>query len=164
MNIVDKLLNKREKYHAGEIFALWQHLVQRYDIREMTDIFQNYAKDMEFKALLVSGTKILDDEIKVLEDELDNLRVPLPPRPPRSVNTPGNTEILRDQLMFRLIYMGIQNFLTQQTETFLTMQNPGLKDLFQDMTIREMDLVRKMNRYGELKGWLFIPPAYNPQG
>jgi hypothetical protein len=42
---------EQKKVHTGEVFGLWQHLTQRYDIRELTDIFKNFAKDAEFRAL-----------------------------------------------------------------------------------------------------------------
>lgn len=169
MQILESLLGgskttttqQQQKVHTGEVFGLWQHLVQRYDIRELTDIFQNFANDIEFKAILTLGLNALDDEITLLEDEMNKLGIPLPPRPPKSINTPSNTEILRDELMYRIIYWGIQNFLSQHTNTILQMQNPGLRVKFIDMQRKEVDLFTKMGDYGKLKGWIFIPPAYN---
>ena len=58
---------------------------QRYDIRELTDIFQNFAQDLEFKAILSLGLKVLDNEITTMEEEMNRLGIPLPPRPPKSV-------------------------------------------------------------------------------
>lgn len=169
MQILDSLLGgsksatteEQQTVHSGEIFGLWQHLVQRYDIRELTDIFQNFAKDIEFKAMLTVGLSVLDNEITILEDEMDRLGITLPPRPPKSINTPSNTEILRDELMFRIIYWGVQNFLQQHMNTILQIQNKRLKDEFIKMEQKELDLYTKLSKYGKLKGWLFIPPAYS---
>jgi hypothetical protein len=143
------------------VFGLWQHLVQRYDIRELTDIFQNFAQDLEFKAILSLGLKVLDNEITTMEEEMNRLGIPLPPRPPKSINTPINTEILRDELMFRIIYMGIQYFISQHVNTILQMQNPRLRDEFIKIEGTEIDLYTKLTKYGKLKGWLFIPPSYS---
>lgn len=156
----DKTKKQQEKAHAGEIFALWQHLVQRYDIRELTDIFQNFANDIEFKTLLTVGMSTLDNEISILETEMDSFGIPLPPRPPKSINSPSNTEVLRDELMFRVIYMGMQNFVTQQVQTAMQMQNKTLIDIFQKQSKKELELTEKLGAYGKLKGWLFIPPEY----
>lgn len=41
---------------------------------------------------------------------MDTYGIPLPPRPPKSINTPANTEVIRDELIFRLVYMEIQKF------------------------------------------------------
>jgi len=153
---------QQTKIHSGEAFALWQHLVQRYDIYELTDIFQNFANDIEFKAILGLGTKTISDEIIKIENELNKYGVPLPPRPPKSINSPSNTEILRDELMFRIVFMGIQNFISQQTQSMLQMQNPDLVTMFDKFVKNEVSITHKLSSYGKLKGWLFIPPSYNP--
>jgi hypothetical protein len=165
VTVIDSLLGNKsskqhEQVHAGEIFGLWQHLIQRYDVRELTDIFQNFAHDAEFKALLTIGMNILDEEITTLESEMDKFGIPLPPRPPKSINTATNTEILRDELMYRIIYTGLQNFVSLQAQTFLQMQNKTLTKLFQKTLKKELDLVQKFGSYGRLKGWTFIPPEY----
>ncbi|MGI6226431.1 MAG: DUF3231 family protein, partial [Peptococcales bacterium] len=145
-----------------EAFALWQHLTQRYDIFELTEIFQNFANDIEFKAILALGMKTLSDEITQIEKELNKYGIPLPPRPPKSINTPSNTEILRDELMFRIIYMGIQNFVSKQTQSMLQMQHPDLVAMLDKFLKTEISITKKLSGYGKLKGWLFIPPSYNP--
>jgi len=149
--------------HCGEIFQLWQHLVKRYDIRELTDIFQNFAKDTEFKAILSLGLNVLDEEIKELEDEMKRLGIPLPARPPKSINTSSNTEVLRDELMFRIVYTGIQSFLSEQIQSILAMQNKKLRNIFLKMERKEIDMYNKMSVYGKLKGWIYIPPEYGPK-
>lgn len=167
MQIIDALLGtktvaqEQQTVHTGEVFALWQHLVQRYDIRELTDIFQNFAKDTEFKVILTLGLNILNNEISTIENEMNKLGIPLPPRPPKSINTPVNTEILRDELMFRIIFMGIQNFIVQESNTILQLQNERLRDIFIEMGRKEIETYKKMSAYGKLKGWQFTPPAYS---
>ncbi|MFZ7103318.1 MAG: DUF3231 family protein [Peptococcaceae bacterium] len=154
--------SQQTKIHSGEAFALWQHLVQRYDIYELTDIFENFANDFEFRSILGLGTKTLNDEITKIEIELNKYGIPLPPRPPKSINTPSNTEILRDELMFRIVFMGIQNFVSQQTQSMLQMQHPDLVIMFDKFIRNEISITNKLSAYGRLKGWLFIPPSYNP--
>lgn len=166
MQIIDALLGtksvnqEQQAVHAGEVFALWQHLVQRYDIRELTDIFQNFAKDIEFKVILTLGVNMINNEISTLEYEMNKLSIPLPPRPPKSINTPSNTEILRDELMYRIVFSGIQNFVVQQTNSILQMHNERLRDIFIDLGRKEIDIYKKMSSYGTLKGWQSVPPAY----
>ncbi len=149
-----------KKLHTGEVFALWQHLLSRYDIYEMTDIFQNFAYDTEFKAILSLGLGELQKEITEIENKLNKFGIPLPPRPPKSINTPTNTEVLRDELMFRLVYMGIQNFLTQHIRTILDTDNDELLSMFIKFEKMEMNIYLKLKKYAKIKGWLFIPPAY----
>jgi hypothetical protein len=151
---------QQQTIHTGEAFEIWQHLVMRYDVYELTDIFQNFASDLEFKALLAFGINILQGTIDEIEVEMNRLGIPLPPRPPKSINTPANTEILRDELMFRTIYMGIQNFLNEHQRTVLMMKNPKLRDIFMKMQKDEITLYTRVVKYGNLKGWLHVPPEY----
>ena len=120
---------QQESIHTGEAFEIWQHLVMRYDVYELTDIFLNFVSDIEFKALLAYGIGVLQKRIDQIEKEMSRLGIPLPPRPPKSINTPANTEILRDELMFRTIYMGIQNFLNEHQRTVPDDEKRKCKDL-----------------------------------
>ena len=151
---------QQQSIHTGEAFEIWQHLVMRYDVYELTDIFQNFASDTEFKALLAFGLNMLQVNIDVIEKEMSRLGIPLPPRPPKSINTPANTEILRDELMFRTIYMGIQNFLNEHQRTVLMMKNPKMRDIFMKMQREEITLYTRVVAYGNIKGWLHVPPEY----
>lgn len=123
---------------------MWQHFVQRYDIRELTDIYQNFAKDAEFKAVLTLGMKLIDDEIIKIEDLT-------------------NSEIFRDEHMYRTIYTGIQHFVLQQVQSILQMSNPDIREVFIKFAHNELELYVKMDEYGKLKGWQFIRPTYNPK-
>lgn len=74
MQIIDNLLGKASQQanlHSGEVFQLWQHLVHRYDIIELTDIFQNFAKDTDFKVLLSQGLLTLQEEVVKIEDKMN---------------------------------------------------------------------------------------------
>lgn len=168
MEIVDTIfginttpMKLQKQLHCGEVFSLWQHLIRRYDILELTDIFQNFAHDAEFKAILSLGLRVLNEETSQLEEQMNKFGIPLPPRPPKSINSPTNTEILRDELMFRIIYTGIQNFVVQQVNTLISIQFPSLRDIFLKMEKKELDIFIKMSDYGKLKGWVQIPPSYN---
>jgi len=151
---------QQQTIHTGEAFEIWQHLVMRYDVYELTDIFQNFASDNEFKALLAFGLNMLQVNIDKIELEMNRLGIPLPPRPPKSINTPANTEILRDELMYRTIYMGIQNFLNEHQRTVLMMKNPKLRDMFLKMQREEIALYTRVVSYGNMKGWLHVAPEY----
>lgn len=169
-SIIDSLLGtkttaqQQETVNSGEVHALWSALVMRYDVREMNDVFENFANDVEWKAILAMGKKILDREITQLENEMHRLGIPLPPRPPKSINTPGNTEILRDEFMFRITFMGIQTFLDEFMRAVRMMQNERLRGMLIEMFNQELGVYTKMSTYGRLKGWLMIPPAYHPAG
>ena len=166
-SIIDSLLGittsqQQKNINSGEVHALWSALVVRYDIREANDIYENFANDVEWKVILAFGKRILDEEITQIENQMDKLGIALPPRPPKSINTPGNTEVMRDEFMFRTVYAGVQNFLEEHLRGLRMMQNQNLRDMLWAMMKTEMNWYFKLSDYGRLKGWLFIPPEYNP--
>ena len=75
---INSTTDQQTKIHSGEAFTLWQHLAQRYDIFELTDIFENFANDVVFKAILALGLKSLNDEITQIENELNKYGISLP--------------------------------------------------------------------------------------
>jgi len=110
--------------------------------------------------MLTWGLGILKQQIGKIEAEMNRLGIPMPTRPPKSINTPTNTEVLRDELMYRTIYMGVQNFLNEHQRTMLMMKNKRLQSLFLKMQQAEIEMYTKLVSYGTLKGWLQIPPEY----
>lgn len=164
MNISDILNSgqktKAEQLNTGEVFALWEQLVMRYDVYEMTDIFENFANDVDFRAILTMGKEVLKKEISELEKKMNTYEIPLPPSPPKSINTPANTEVLRDEHMFRLAFMGVQNFLTGHIRSILNSNNENLIDMYIKFEKKELDIFKKLKKYGTLKGWQFSTPKY----
>jgi len=97
---------------AGEVHAIWNFLTLRYLYREMTEIFKNYIEDTEF-GMLVTGSihMALDKQIQKTEEILKFYEIILPPSPPKGINTAVNSEALRDEMMYRLLLVGINTFL-----------------------------------------------------
>lgn len=151
---------QQAQVHAGEAFFAWEHLVARYEAQELLDIFQNFASDTEFKALISAILVSLKGDITQIEEELNRLGIPLPSRPPKSINTPANTEVLRDEFMFRIILRQFQSFINEHASTTIVLRNPRLKDLFFKMNQKEINNHSKLAVYGEFKGWSAVPPSY----
>lgn len=146
--------------HSGEAYEMFQHLIVRYDMLELSTIFQNFTNDVDFKTLLTWGLGVLDKEITTIESEMNRLGLPLPKRPPRSINTPTNTEIFRDEAMFRTLDMFIKISLYQLQRTGIIMMDPKLRDMFVKMQNSQTELYTKFITYGRIKGWLPVPPGY----
>lgn len=152
---------KQRALHSGEAYEMFQHLIIRYDMQELVTIFQNFTNDKDFKVLLAWGLGVLDKEINKLESEMNRLGLPLPKRPQRSINTPANTEIFRDEAMFRTLNRFLQISLYQLQRTGITMMDPTLRDIFVKMQNSQTELYTRLINYGRLKGWLPVPPRYN---
>jgi hypothetical protein len=166
--IIDTLLGtkaavqQQQTISAGEAHALSMALTYRYTIRELNDVFENFAHDTEWKVILALGKRTLDAEIAKIEAEMDTLGIPLPARPPKSVNTPGNTEAFRDELMYRTVQMGVENLLDDIMRGLRIFRNRRLRRLFLDFLENELGLYTKLADYGGLKGWITVLPNYNP--
>jgi len=150
---------------AGEVFSLWDMLMTRYDIITKTQIYQNFTHDPDLRALLtigISGT--LEKQATLLENEMNTHRLPLPLRNPKSVNLPSHSEVLDDEFIFRDVFFGIQGFLDYHARIIrsITTNDKFRKELI-DMAVEELYLFDKFVKFGKLKGWLRVPPIYQPQ-
>ena len=145
---------------SGEEFLLWDQLISRYDIIEQTQIYQNFAHDPDFKYLLKKGLEeTLERQVDELEKEMNTFQLPLPNRPPKSVRVTANSGIMDDQMMFRQVFTGIQNFLESHIRTIRAITtNDPLRHTFIIFAKEELDLFENLCKFGKLKGWLLVPP------
>ncbi len=97
-----------EKVATVEIFHLWHHLTFRYDNITSTEIFIKYAFDGDFVITLKAGLQKLKKQVQMLEKELTHFGIPLPNPPGKITYTPRDTEILKDDHMFRTLLDGLQ--------------------------------------------------------
>lgn len=145
---------------TGEAFLLWDHLVTRYDIIQMTQIYQNFVHDPDFRYIIGKGlASTLEKQVDKLEKEMNKFKMALPDRPPKSVNITANSEILEDEFIFKQIFMGIQNFLEDHVRTVRSIvTNDPLRDMFIEFLKEELDIFNNLCKYGKIKGWLQVPP------
>lgn len=106
---------------------------------------------------------ILDQHITVLETLMDKYKLPLPTRPPKNVHTSVNSEVLRDELMFRLIFTGIQNFLDMHIKGIRNLKSDSLREIFMGFLEDEVRAYDDLVKYSKLKGWIQVPPQFNQQ-
>ncbi len=147
-----------------EVSALWDELVSRYNAIEFTQIVQNFAHDVDLKLILSKGLfNTLERQVDKLEAEMNKLKIPLPERPPKSVNTPSTSGILQDRFIFGLLFTGIQSMLKAHIEHIQVITTmDGLRKMLIDFVHEELSLFDKMILYGKLKGWLRNPPKFSP--
>lgn len=152
-----------ERLDLGEVFHLWDHLCARYDALEVTQIYENYAHDRDLVIILRSGIRnTLEKQINILEKEMDHFGLPLPERPPKSVQTvQNNTEIFEDLVIYRQVFTGLQfmfdihSIALKQNST-----NDRLRKIYLEFLKEEVNVFDKLVKYGKLKGWLRPVPMY----
>ncbi|MEL7568303.1 MAG: DUF3231 family protein [Dehalobacterium sp.] len=154
--------NQQEKLDSGEAFHLWDHLTSRYDTLETTQIFINFAHDLDFKSVLLMGlAKTLQKQINVLETEMNHFRLPLTDRPPKGIKPIYIKDVLEDEWMFREVFTGMQfmadlhsNALKQNTT------NDRLQSIYKQFLWDELEALDSWIKYGKAKGWLRHTPMY----
>lgn len=156
------LREKQRLLNVSEVYHLWNHLVQRYDVIFITNLLTNFVKDSDLKLVLEFGTKTLTKHIELLEHELLNYGIPLPMRPPKQLQKLENLELIPDRLIFRRVLRGIQAFLPVHTMAFIHSTSPKIRDLFMSFADEEMLIYDKFIEYGKIKAYLIKPPVYRP--
>ncbi|MEW5919659.1 MAG: DUF3231 family protein [Bacillota bacterium] len=153
---------EQPKMDAGEIHILWDMLLTRYDIIMKTQIYQNFAHDPDLKAVLAKGlSSTLEGQADILEKEMNTFRLPLPTRPPKSVNLLSHGEVIDDEFIFRDVFFGIQGFLELHARVIRSITtNDQFRKTIIEMAIEELRLFDKLVKFGKLKGWLKAPPMY----
>lgn len=147
---------------ASEAFSLFSALTLRYDLIQLLQIYHNFAHDPDFKLLIKSGlTSLLEKQATQLEDEMNNYKMVLPRRAPKSVNIESNSQLISDELIFRQAYMGMQYFIMNDVQNATrSITNDALREIFIDFVSYEFKHFGSLTKYGKLKGWFETPPLY----
>ncbi|EGW40327.1 hypothetical protein DOT_1666 [Desulfosporosinus sp. OT] len=70
---MNKSLSEKQKtINVSEVYHLWNHLMQRYNVIFVTNLLHSFVKDDDLKLVLDSGNKTLTKHTKLLEEELLN--------------------------------------------------------------------------------------------
>lgn len=103
----------------------------------------------------------LEGQADILEKEMNTFRLPLPTRPPKSVNLLSHGEVIDDEFIFRDVFFGIQGFLELHARVIRSITtNDQFRKTIIEMAIEELRLFDKLVKFGKLKGWLKAPPMY----
>lgn len=156
------LSDKQRTINVSEVYHLWNHLMQRYNVIFVTNLLNSFVKDNDFKLVLDSGNKVLTKHTKLLEKELLNYGIPLPLRPPKQTQKTVDSELISDRQIYRRILRGIQAFLPVHTMAFIHSTSPKLRDLFMSFMGEEMKIYDEYLEYGKVKNYLIRPPVYKP--
>ncbi len=149
-----------EKVSASEVYNLWEHLTYRYTNIHLTTIFSNFATDVDFKAALTAGNKVLASQTIQLEQKLLSLGITLPRDFPRSIRTPESSQMLDDRFMFNALFIGMQNAAALHAAAVQeAILNDEIRGFFTKLALSEINLRNQLLKFGKLKGWLFQEPT-----
>lgn len=152
--------DKQRTISVNDVYNLWNHLLQRYYVIYLTEIFETFARDEDLKLIFALGKKTLGKNIKLLEKEMMDYGIPLPMRPPKQTQSTENLEVASDRQIFRRVLRGIQSFLPTHNMAVVHSTSPVIRDLFMTFLFEEIKLYDKFMEYGKLKGYVLEPPVY----
>jgi hypothetical protein len=149
---------------VGEAHLLWDYVSSRYDIIELTQLLQNFIHDIEFKSLVAMGLQqTLEKQVKEIEKLMDTFMVPLPNRPPKTVHMPTQVQVADDNFIFTRIFNGVESFLEANVRTVRSIvSNDPMRKMFIKFVEEEVVVFDNLIKYGKVKGWIVIPPSYQP--
>jgi len=151
---------KQRVISVSDVYHLWNHLLQRYYVVYITEMFEAFARDEDFRLVLKLGQKTLSKHISLLENKMAEYGIPLPMRPSKQTNNTENLEIVSDRHIFRRVLRGIQAFLPIHNMAFTHSTSPAIRNLFMAFLDEEMKLYDKYMEYGRAKGYVLEPPVY----
>jgi hypothetical protein len=151
-----------EVLDAGEAFHLFDHLTARYDNIEKTQLYENFAHDIDLKAVLLFGLqRTLEKQANILEKELNKFGIALPLQPPKSVNTTEGKDMYEDSKIFRDTFTGMQLMLDLHgTAIRQCTTNDRLRKIYIKLLDNELSSLNAWIKYGKVKGWLRPVPMY----
>ncbi len=158
-------IGKSRKYLQTEIninsaWHLWDHVISRYDVIEITQVLENFARDPDLKLVLIKGLEELKKQASELEKLMVKYGIPLPKRPPFASVSTINPEVITDEYIFRRVFAGIQSFIPVHVSAMIQSTSPELREEFKKFLIDEIKMYDKYLVYGQFKGWVLEPPAY----
>ena len=105
------------------------------------------------------------ENLTFLGDLLEGLsakfEIPSPERPPSSMKSKVDPEIMEDKFVYRTIFTGLQFATELHIRAVIgTIRNDSLREIFFDYLKTELNTYDKFVKYGKLKGWLHVVPMY----
>ena len=153
--------DKAQIINIAEANNLWDLVKANYLAVELMQTWENFAHDADFKVVINSFVKSINNDIGVLEKELKKHGITGPDKNRKSVKSAMNLEVLYDEHIAEEFFVFAQENVEQLLRAIrTTTTNDGLRTLFIKFLDKAIDRLDKVVIYLKLKGWLETPPLY----
>ncbi|GAB6137699.1 DUF3231 family protein [Halanaerobaculum tunisiense] len=144
-----------------EAHNLWNSLRSRYISIETYKFYRNFVHDRDFDLLLDDHIENFQEQINILEKTAEKLKVKVPSKPPEQIKTSTHIDAITDKIIFKRIYSDLISELYLLSGTISRSRvNDGLRKHFITFVGSHLKDFQNLYKYGKLKGWTEVAPAF----
>lgn len=161
INLFKKSKTDTEEISAQEGFNIWDVLRSRYNSAETICFFSNFVHDRDFDMMLDDHLQNIRDQIAKLESMAGGYKVKVPSAPNLEFSISAELDQVTDSFIFRKIFLNLQSELLFMAHRITSSTfNDEVRNTLVKFTLSHVNDFESFYKYGKLKGWAEIPPAY----
>ncbi|MEJ6951603.1 DUF3231 family protein [Natronospora cellulosivora (SeqCode)] len=161
LGILSRSKSNKKEISSVESFNIWNVLLVRYTSINKHQLYLNFTHDSDFKYFINKHIKEFEKEIKIFEEMAKKFKLKVPTKPPANIKFTSQIDCITDTFIFDEIYTDLMfelNGLKRAAVSSTT--NDDIRSIFLDCTKRHLELYGEFYKFGKLKGWAAIAPAY----
>ena len=151
----------KEQIDIQEAFNIWNLLRARYLSAQTIQLFNNFVHDRELSILLNTFLGHFKEQISILETHGKKFKIALPKRPPLDIKFATSLNEITDEYIYLKIFADLMAQLFSLTHA---LRSSTTNDAFRDYVIGDLTIhikdFEKLYKFGKLKGWEEVAPAY----
>jgi hypothetical protein len=165
-NFIDK--EPKPALHVGEVMDLWTAFTAFHEAHSLYQVGLNTTTDPDLKHVLINALESSKGDTKIIEEFLLQEGVPLPlVNPDKPISEPSAVPEgvkLTDDEIANLISVKIASSITFCAQAMSKTVRTDVGMLFFEIQIELMKFAAPLKNLMKERGWLRIPPYYNPPG
>ena len=154
--------------HIGEAMGCWTYLGFLGEVQNYERMALNTTIDPELKGLFEKGLDLAESHINQLSEFMLHEGVPLPQLPPIKTHSDSKDIPLGVKLTDPELANGMIVNLISAAVMCATVANQSLRadvgPLFLKFQLEKMAYGTSFKAMMKKRGWLWVPPSYNPPG
>lgn len=161
ISIFKKPTGTTQMIDVSTTYNLWNLLKARYDSIETTQMLKNFIHDKDLDLILENLLHNFQTQSEQLEKEAKKFKVGIPPRPAIDIKTSTRIDEITDKFIYKRISTDmVTELLSLSTAVRTTLTNDRMRNMFKDFLFSHLADLELLHKYGKLKGWEEIAPAY----
>ena len=161
ISVFKKSTGGKELLDVSTTYNLWSLLRARYDSIETTQMLKNFIHDKDLDYMLATLLKDFQTQSEQLEKLSKKFKVKVPSRPAIDIKTSTRIDEITDKFIYKRVTADmITELLSLNAAVRTTLTNDSMRNIFKDFLFSHLDGLELLHKYGKLKGWEEIAPAY----